>query len=237
MNALILAAGFATRLYPLTRDFPKPLIEIGGQTIIDRLLSQIRTTAPDEIVVVCNRRFERHFRDWRPHDVRLVVNDAQDDASRLGAVGDLALALGNEVRTDHLVAAADNLFDVHFSEVVDHFKAQQRSTVCVWRNPDKEDRRRRGNALIGDGHALVAFEEKPAVPRSEWSSAPLYVYRGEDLARIQEYLVAGGNPDAPGHFVAWLSNQSPMSAFTLSEVPVDIGNHEALARARALYTG
>ncbi len=237
MKALVLAAGFATRLYPLTRDFPKPLIEIGGQTIIDRLLAQIRAVTPDEIVVVCNRRFENHFRNWQPHDVRLVVNEAQDDAARLGAVGDLALALGDEVNSDHLVAAADNLFDVHFPEVVDHFRDLQRSTVCVWRNPDDEDRRRRGNALIGDNHSLVAFEEKPEAPRSEWSSAPLYVYRAEDLARIGEYLAAGGNPDAPGHFVAWLSQQSPMSAFPLAETPVDIGNHEALARARERFTG
>ena len=235
MKAVVLAAGFATRLYPLTRDFPKPFIEIGGISILDRLMLNLAEVALDEIVVVCNRRFETHFRAWRPAHVHLVVNEAFDSSSRLGAVADLALALDASRSADVLVAAADTLFCVSLVDVVAHFQRTRLSTVCVWRNPDPVDRCRRGNVLMDGGGRLLNFVEKPAAPRSEWSSAPLYVYRSEDVDRVTEYLDVGGNRDAPGHFAAWLSHRLPMSTYRLPQEPIDIGNHKALALAREAY--
>ena len=233
MKAVVLAAGFATRLYPLTRHFPKPLLEIGGMPLIDHLLDKLSGVPLTSVAVVCNRRFETEFRRWQPAHVELVVNEAMDNETRLGAIGDLALALGASPQEDMLVAAADSLFEFSLSGFVDHFSASRRSTVCVWHNADEADRRRRGNAIVGAGDELLSFAEKPPEPQSSWSSAPLYAYRAEDAARVHEFLREGGNPDAPGHFVAWLCRQRPMQVYKLAAPPLDIGNHESLAAARA----
>ena len=233
MKAVILAAGFATRLYPLTRNFPKPLLEIGGMPLIDHLLEKLAAVPLTSTAVVCNRRFEAEFRRWCPPHVDLVVNDAMSDDARLGAVGDLGLALSAGPGEDVLVAAADNLFDFSLAGFVQHFAATQISTVCVWHNADETDRRRRGNAVVGAGDELVSFAEKPATPASAWSSAPLYAYSRDDAGRVHDYLREGGNPDAPGHFVAWLCQRRPMQVYRLADPPLDIGNHESLAAARA----
>ncbi len=236
MRAIILAAGFATRLYPLTRHTPKPLLEVGGMTIIDRLLGLLRDHGVADIDVVTNAYFADQFRRWCPADVSLHVSPARSNEERLGAVADLQWVLE---RTEHsrpcLVVAADTLFNFTLGPVLKRFQEAERSLVCVWPNPIPADRSQRGNVVIGANSQIVTFEEKPRHPKSIWSSAPLYCYTPEALGAVAEYLSQGGHADAPGHLLQWLVQQLPVIAYRLVEAPVDIGTPAALKSARLRF--
>ena len=234
MQIVILAAGYATRLYPLTKNFPKPLLDIGGQSILDRLLTQLRKLDVDSIYVVCNKKFEPEFLRWQPGDVKLLTNDSTKAEDRLGAVGDLQFAIAQMPNiSDVLVVAADNLFEVNFDEFLDSAIG---SKICIWHNPDKQDQRKRGNVRINTAGRVEQFIEKPEQSISDWSAAPLYYYAEEDVTRVSEYLALGGNPDAPGHFVEWLAEVTDVNAYILPKRPTDIGTLDALLAARQRFS-
>lgn len=235
MRIIILAAGYATRLYPLTEHQPKPLLEVGGHSIIDRLLQQVRPLTR-EIVVVCNAKFQSVFEAWCPADVTLISNVSQTPEDRLGAVGDLDLVL-QRVGLDEpvLVVAADNLFEPVFSDMLSHALRQQTSAVAVWHNEDPQDCKQRGNVQFDNDSRVRRFVEKPERPDSSWSAAPLYWLLAADLPLVRTYLDGGHNADAPGHLLEWLCQQTAVSAFCLDHRPVDIGTVAALEAARARF--
>lgn len=254
MKALILAAGYATRLYPLTKNFPKPLLEVGEKTILDYLVDQIREIPGiDECHLVTNHRFYGHFRQWakartaaarqagRAHTgVRLDILDdgTTSNEDRLGAVGDILFAvLKRQISDDLLVCAADNIFQFRLRDFVAAFRANPVAHICVREIEDPEDRRRRGIATLdGDGR-VVAFAEKPERPESHWGAPPLYIYPAATLGRIREYLAGGGTADAPGHFVEWLCRVEPVYAYKTRGAVLDIGNPESLEQARRAMEG
>ena len=245
MKAIILAAGYATRLYPLTKNFPKPLLEVGGKTILDYLVDQLKTIAGiDGAYVVTNHRFYGHFADWARTNRAVhtggeieVLNDgttSNDD--RLGAVGDIQFAIdARDIADDVLVLAADNILLFPLQKLVNKFNSNPVSHIAVRYNPDYDDRKRRGNVRLDKDNRVLQFIEKPDKPISEWSALPVYIYPASILPRFEEYIANGGNSDAPGHFLEWLHTCETVYAYNIDGGVLDIGNRESLAEARAFF--
>ena len=241
MKALILAAGYATRLYPLTRHFPKPLLEVGGRTILDRLVDQIVAAAPEaELWLATNARFAGLFEEWarkRRGTPVQVVNDGTDGPEqRLGAIGDLQLLLRASGGADELlVAAADNIFEFDLAAFVQEARRAGGPWVCVHRVEDPARRRRTGIAELDAAGRVIGFEEKPAQPRSEWGVPPLYVLDPPTAGLVSKYLAEGGSPDAPGRFIEWLCPRAIVRAWKIVGHVHDIGTLESLAACRARF--
>ena len=241
MKAIILAAGYATRLYPLTKNFPKPLLEVGGKTILDHLIDQLKNIADiDDIYVVTNHRFHGHFTDWARGN-KAIRSDILDDGTtsnddRLGAVGDIQFVIeARDIADDVLILAADNILLFSLQNFVSTFKSNPASHIAVRHNPDYDDRKRRGNVQLDEDNRVLQFIEKPDRPISEWSASPVYVYPASILPRFKEYIANGGNPDAPGHFLEWLHACEAVYAYNIEVGVLDIGNRESLAEARAFF--
>lgn len=244
MKAIILAAGYATRLYPLTENFPKPLLEVGGKTILDHLIEQIKTIADiDGAYVVTNHRFYGHFADWaranRAHtgvETEILDDGTTSNDDRLGAVGDIQFAIkARDIADDVLVLAADNILLFSLQKLVNTFNSNPFSHIAVRHNPDYDDRKRRGNVQLDGDNRVLQFIEKPERPFSEWSASPIYIYPASILPRFKEYVDNGGNPDAPGHFLEWLHACETVYAYDIDGSVLDIGNRESLAKARAFF--
>lgn len=252
MKAIILAAGYATRLYPLTKDFPKPLLEVGGQTILDHLIDQLKTIPElDHAYLVTNSRFHGHFTEWAQNRAAKAQEAAEahvglrtdilDDGTtsnedRLGGVGDLQYVIkARDILDDILVLAADNILQFSLRPFVNAFKNNPNPYITVRPNPDLEDQKRRGNARLDAENRVIEFVEKPDPAISEWAVPPIYIYPQNVLPRIAEYLDKGGNPDAPGHLIEWLHKQETVYAHKIDGQIIDIGNHESLAEARRIF--
>jgi glucose-1-phosphate thymidylyltransferase len=239
MKALILAAGYATRLYPLTRDFPKPLLEVGGKTILDHLLDQIiPCAAVEEVVIITNHRFAGHFERWRQSAVRSKPVAILDDGTgtnedRLGAIGDVRFAI-RQLRLDGelFVCAADNIVQFPLAGFLEASTPAPR--ICVRWIEELEARRRTGIVTLDASHRVLSFEEKPREPKSHWGVPPLYVYPRGMATWLEEYLEGGGKPDAPGNLVAWLCQRRPVYGYRIEGTVLDIGSLDSLERARAI---
>ena len=241
MKAVLLAAGYATRLHPLTRDRPKPLLEVGGRPLLSHILERVlELPGLSEVVAVGNARFAGQLRAWAegfacPVPLRVLDDGSRNDADKLGASGDLAFALreappGGE---DLVVAAGDNLLGGDLRPLHAAFRATRRPTLVV-----REAEPRPGpspyNALTLDGDRVVGFVEKPAVA-SRLHAIALYFYPPGIEGFLRRYLAGGGNPDAPGHFVAWLVGQTDVRAVRYAGDWFDIGSPETLEAARARF--
>jgi len=236
MKCVILAAGYATRLYPLTENFPKPLLPVGGRPILDWLVGDV-AGAVDEFIVVSNHRFADFFRDWaagRPEPIRVIDDGTSTNETRLGAVRDIRLATEG-CEEDVLVMAGDNLLDFSLLGFVEY--AKRVGTSCVMCHEETSLPALRKTAVIttdGDGR-ITSYEEKPAQPRGTLAVPPFYCYRAEDVGRIGEALEDGCNPDAPGSFAAWLSRRTPMHAWRMTGRRYDIGDLASYERVRGIF--
>lgn len=242
MNALILAAGYATRLYPLTKDFPKPLLEVGGRTILDHLLDQLETIdAIERVWLITNHRFLPHFTRWRDgrsvkKPVELIDDGTRTNDDRLGAVGDLRLALDSiGTGDDLLVTAADNLLEFALADFVDAFQRRPVSHLCVHVVNDPARLRRTGVVVLDQEDRVLEFCEKPAEPPTNLAVPPIYLFARSTLSRVAEYLEGGGSPEAPGHFIEWLCRQEPVHAHRIRGAILDVGTQESLGVARQLF--
>ena len=238
MKCLILAAGYATRLYPLTENFPKPLLKVGSKTILDWLVDDVSPMI-DEFIVVSNHRFARFFDAWaatKPQKITVIDDGTSTNATRLGAVKDIALGLiGNE--DDVLVMAGDNVLDFSLMQFVIFFK--QKAASCVMTHEENSIEKQRKTAIITfDADNLIdSYEEKPEYPKGNHAVPPFYCYRAVDVARINEAITDGCNADAPGSFASWLSQQVPMYAFEMPGKRYDIGDAVSYAQVQAEYKG
>ncbi|MEE3327708.1 MAG: nucleotidyltransferase family protein [Myxococcota bacterium] len=240
MKAYLLAAGFATRMYPLTRDRAKPLLEVGGAPILSHILRRVEVI-PDlsEVVVVGNHRFADALMDWS-HSVscsvpiRVLDDGASEVEERLGALGDLAFALEqvpNEGE-DLLVVAGDNLLDFDLDSYHRDFKAEGSSLLITRRVHLDGGPSPYNEVNLDKTGRVVGFREKPPDPGSSLSAMAVYFLTAENAGLLEEYLAAGGNSDAPGHFIAWLVSVRRVVARPLSGRWFDIGSLEALQAAR-----
>ncbi|MBI3316325.1 MAG: nucleotidyltransferase family protein [Candidatus Omnitrophica bacterium] len=246
MKAVILAAGYATRLYPLTLDTPKCLLSVGGKAMLDHLCENLQgLPAIDEILIVTNAKFFQKLRSWKeksrfsvPID---VLNDGTDsNENRLGAIGDLSLVIEKKrIKTDFLMLAADNLFE----EPLAHFVgfAQSRGRAVSMGVVDIHDAGLAANRFgVVEMSALaevLSFEEKPAHPKSSLIATGIYYFPAFSVAQVREYLAQGNVPDAPGHYLKWLVGRTKIFGFLIKGMWYDIGDLKALEEANRIFKG
>jgi glucose-1-phosphate thymidylyltransferase len=243
VKAVLLCAGFATRLYPLTRDFPKPLLPVAGKPLVEHLVAQMHAAGRvAEIVVVTNGRFESHFTDWvrdlAPRVPRLalslVSDGAQTNETRLGAVHDLALAVERcSLSAPLLVAGGDNLFRFRLSDFLDDHAARPRNLILVYRELDLARLRRSGVAELGPDGRVVRMQEKPEHPAGEHCCPPLYIFEADALRELRTFASEHRGADAPGTFVSWLAARRPVFAHEMQGRRLDVGDVETYRRADA----
>ena len=234
MKALILAAGYATRLRPLTDSMPKMLLPLAERPMLDYLVDRIREVPEiDEIQLVTNARFADAFRDWAPSD--LVVHDdgTTSNEDRLGAIGDIAFAIeqGGLQGEDLLVAAGDNLIGYSLGDFADFWRAKGGSAIAVHQVEDRTLLTQYGIVEVDADDRVVGLEEKPAEPKSNLAATASYLYLGDHLALLSRYLEEGNPPDAPGNFMVWLHAREPVYAFRVSGEWHDIGDLGQLLEA------
>ncbi|PWU21484.1 MAG: nucleoside-diphosphate-sugar pyrophosphorylase [Candidatus Rokuibacteriota bacterium] len=234
---LVLAAGYATRLYPLTLETPKPLLSVGGRPMVENVLNAAEPIGAESTYLVTNSKFVRQFREWAStyeREVRIVDDGTNDDASRRGAIGDLALVVEQErIQDDLVVVAGDNLF----GERLEGFPPRRDAPVLAVYDVGDLERIREYNAIEVDGDGRISFfEEKPAEPRSTLTGIALYSYPRHTLPEIGRYLAEGGNPDQPGRLVQWLYPQMPVYTWRVPGLWFDVGSKDQLAEADRIFS-
>ena len=242
MKCLILAAGYATRMYPLTENFPKPLLKVQGRTILDWLIEDIDTLGVvDEYVVISNHKFAHHFDAWakeRPQKITVVDDGTESNETRLGAVRDIQFAIDAcKLDSDMLVIAGDNLLNFSLTKFISY--AMEKKTSCIMRYYEavKEKLSRSGVATVDENDKIIDMEEKPAQPKSNWCCPPFYYYTREDARLVKKGIEAGCGVDAPGSYIAWLCKQTTVHAMEMPGTRYDIGNLESYEKAQTDYKG
>ena len=246
MNVIILAAGYATRLYPLTLSQPKPLLPVAGKPMVDHVLDNL-TPIPDirRVVIVTNAKFASHFQKWaddyRVRKAKLdftIVNDGStDDSNKLGAIGDLHLVLTQEkIDDDIIVVAGDNLFSQSLEAFGQVCRKRNAPVLAVYDVGNLEEIKKY-NAITIDGEGRITFfEEKPQQPQSTVTGIALYYYPKSTLPLIKQYITEGNNPDQPGRLVQWLYPRLPFYTWQVPGIWFDIGSKEALEEANRVFS-
>jgi glucose-1-phosphate thymidylyltransferase len=236
MKAVILAAGYATRLYPLTHEEPKHLLEVAGRRILDRLLDQLPLAELDAVFVVTNAKFAGRFREWaaaaEPVEVEVIDDGTTSEEDKLGAIGDLALAIRSaELDDDLVVAAGDSLFTERLDGLVELARVRGAAAIAVYDVGDLEAIKRLSAVGVDGSDRVVSLEEKPESPSSTLAGIALYYFPRSVLPLVGEYLEEGNNPDQPGRFVEWLYTRVPVYAWRVPGRWLDIGTPDALDEA------
>jgi len=245
MVAIILAAGYATRLYPLTMDMPKALLEIGGMTMLDRIMEKVNEIdGITKTIVVSNNKFYDHFLRWKEDYNKnscpepglkacagagpVILNDMTDsEQNRLGAIGDIKFAI-DELGIDDevIIIAGDNLFDFSLRGLIDFYRDMDADCIIVKKEADAEMLKRFGVVVTSPDNLVVDFEEKPKKPKSDLAAYAIYVYKRETLPLLDIYINEGNSKDAPGSFPAWLYNKKRLAAYHFKGNCYDIGTPE-----------
>ena len=242
MKCLILAAGYATRLYPLTENFPKPLLKVGNKTILDWLVDDIAAAGlVDEYVVISNHKFAHHFEEWaetRKEQISVVDDCTETNETRLGAVRDIQFAIDAlKLDDDMLVIAGDNVLDFSLTHFIRYADSKQSSAIMRYYEPEEAKLRKCGIVEIDTDDKIISMEEKPAEPKSHWCCPPFYFYTKADAKRIPDAIEQGCGIDAPGSFIAWLATQTTVYAMEMPGSRYDIGNLESYKQVSAIYKG
>lgn len=240
MTGIILAAGYATRMYPLTLNFPKPLLEVGGKKIIDHLLEDGERSGIERFIVVSNHKFISLFREWAEGKENVMVLDdgSVDNEHRVGAVKDIEFAIEKAgIDDDTLILAGDNVLDFSLSSFIEYGKKKGTSCIMRHRESDKARLRKTGVVTIDQSDLVLSMEEKPKEPKSEWAVPPFYYYVKEDLPLIKEGIENGCGTDAPGSFVSYLAERRPVHAFLMPGKRFDVGSIEGYEKIRKEYKG
>ena len=252
MKNIVIAAGYATRLGELTKNFPKPLLKIGDNTILGRMLDDIDTIdAIDEHVIITNHRFAGIFEQWKKDEGRwkkpitIIDDGTETNETRLGAVCDLLLAIdklsnrklsNSKWPDDLLVVAADNLLFFSFQEFVDFAKAKGTSCIMCHEQPSIEKLQRTGVVELDEHNKVLGMEEKPQVPKSHWAVPPFYIYLKKDLDLVRHSVENGCGKDAPGNLSHYMVEHTTMHAWPMTAGRFDIGSLDTYYKALELFT-
>ena len=239
MKCVFLAAGYATRLYPLTENFPKPLLKVGDKPILDWLIDDMNQTGLiDEYIVISNHKFASIFQQWagqKSEKITVLDDGTTSNETRLGAVKDIQFAIEQlHLDDDLLVMAGDNLLDFSLGGFIRYAKEKQSTCVMRYYEADEARLHKTGVAEIDADGRILSMEEKPAQPKSHWCVPAFYYYTREDARLIQKGIESGCGTDAPGSFIAWLCGQTRVYAWEMPGHRYDIGNiesYEAVKRA------
>ena len=246
MKLIILAAGYATRLYPLTLNQPKPLLPIAGRPMVDHVLKSMSSiNSIDHVYLVTNEKFAPHFEDWvnnrNTSDFEVpitVINDhSTNDTNRLGAIGDLSLVISSQKIDDNLiVVAGDNLFSGDLGDYGRTCEEIQIPVLGVYDVGGLEEAAKYGVVEVNSEGRIVTFEEKPTKPKSTLIGIALYYYPKSVVPLIQQYIADGNNPDQPGRLIQWLYPQMPVHTWSVPGTWYDIGSKETLEEADLIFT-
>lgn len=242
MKNIVIAAGYATRLGELTRNFPKPLLKIGDSTILGRMLDDIdRIDCIDEHIIITNHKFAHCFEEWKREQhytkpITIVDDDTETNDTRLGAVCDLLFAMDKlSIDDDMLVVAADNLLFFSFQEFVDFAKEKGTSCIMCHEQPSTEKLQRTGVVMLDDDSRVLNMEEKPQCPQSHWAVPPFYIYMRHDLELIRHAVENGCGKDAPGNLAHYMVDNTVMHAWKMSAGRFDIGSLDTYYEACEKY--
>lgn len=263
MINIVIAAGYATRLGELTKNFPKPLLEIGKTTILGRMLDDIdRIPQITEHVIVTNHKFAHIFEEWAAKQtytkpIRIIDDGTDTNETRLGAVCDLILAIkkslpnpsegeamvlnslpqggGQEGASDLLVVAADNILHFSFQEFVDYAYEKQTSCIMCHEQPSIEKLQRTGVVVLDENNKVLNMEEKPQEPKSHWAVPPFYIYMAKDIPLILDSINNGCGKDAPGNLAHYMVDHTTMHAWPMSAGRFDIGSLDTYEEAKRIY--
>ncbi|HLB18764.1 MAG TPA: nucleotidyltransferase family protein [Gaiellaceae bacterium] len=229
MKALILAAGYATRLRPLTDSIPKQLLPVGGRPMVDWILDRVIETSADEVHLVTNARFAGDFERWAEDKHVLVHNDGtSSNEDRLGAIGDIRFV---GLDDDLLVVAGDNLFDYSLADYEAYWRTRAGSCVAVLDVGDRELAKKYGIVDVDENDRVIGFVEKPEVPSTTLCATATYLYERDHVRLVGQYLEEGNPPDQPGNYVAWLYQREPVYAYRFDGDWYDIGDASQLLEA------
>ena len=238
MKAIVLAAGYAVRLYPLTKDKPKPLLEVKGKTILDHIIGKIEELNVDQIFVVTNNKFYQNFEDWlktASHRIPIkIINDhTTSNEDRKGAIGDIHYVISQEqIDDDLLIIAGDNLFNFSLKEMENEFAELRKNMVALYDVGLLERAKKFGIAELDGNGKMIDFVEKPENPSTTLAATCIYFFPRETIALIDKYLKENNNPDAPGYLIAWLYKNSEVFGKRFTKKWFDIGSFEGLEKAR-----
>ena len=234
MKGIILAAGYATRLYPLTENQPKALLDVGGKPIINYILKELETIPViDEVIVVTNHKFASHFEEWAamqksPLKLTIIDDYTTDDDNKLGAVGDMSYVIDTLGIDDEIfVMAGDNIFTFALKDYYDFYKAKDSDCILVKELSKKSELTRMANVTTDASGKVTYMVEKPKEPVSNLAAFAAYIYKKDTVKLIKQYLDEGNNPDAPGFFPSWLYKKKDVFAYTFEGECYDIGTHES----------
>jgi len=246
MKLIILAAGYATRLYPLTLNQPKPLLPVAGKPMLEHVLDNISTIREiDHAYVVTNAKFVTHFQKWaegyrRPNlnfGFTIVDDKSTDDSNKLGAIGDMHLVLTqHKINEDVIVVGGDNLFSHDLAGFGDYCRQQNAPVTGVYDVGDLEQIKKYNAIDIDENSRISYFEEKPKEPKSTLTGIALYFYPAATLPLIHEYIAEGNNPDQPGRLVQWLYPRVPFYVWKVPGLWFDIGSIETLEEANRVFS-
>ena len=238
MKNIVIAAGYATRLGELTKNFPKPLLKIGENTILGRMLDDIdKIPEIDEHIIITNHKFAGIFEEWASKQsymkpVKIVDDGTETNDTRLGAVCDLLFAMDKlKIDDDMLVVAADNILFFSFQEFVDFAKAKGTSCIMCHEQPSIEKLQRTGVIVLDDSDKVLNMEEKPQEPKSHWAVPPFYIYLKKDLDKVRHSVENGCGKDAPGNLAHYMVEQVEMHAWKMTAGRFDIGSLDTYKEA------
>lgn len=242
MDCILLAAGYATRLYPLTKDKPKALLRLGSKTILDMVMEKIsEINEIDNVYIVTNHIFAELFRKWADSyagrlNVSVIDDGTTSNDNRLGAIGDMHYVIRQKnINNDIFVLASDNAFRFSLTDMIKLFYSSGCDTISAHYIEDLETLKSMGVLRLDENNFVTEFTEKPPKPQSHYGAPPFYAYRKETLGLIDRYLEEGNNPDAPGHFIPWLITKTKVKAFTFDEMIIDIGTPAAYEEAQIYF--
>ena len=242
MKCLILAAGYATRLYPLTENFPKPLLSVGEKTILDWLVDDIdASNAVDEYVVISNHKYAHHFEDWaktKEQKVTVVDDGTSSNETRLGAVKDIQFAIeALGIDDDMLVIAGDNVLDFSLNKFIFYAKKKQSSCIMRYYEPEEKKLLKSGVVDIDASDRVISMTEKSPAPATHWCCPPFYYYTKEDARLVKSGIESGCGTDAPGSYIAWLCTQTTVHAMEMPGKRYDIGDLASYGAVKTEYKG
>ncbi len=242
MKNVIIAAGYATRLYPLTENFPKPLLQVGKRSILERMLDDIDPIGDvEEHIIVTNHKFAPIFEQWLSttsysKPIRIIDDGTTSNENRLGAVRDLLLAIETcKIDDDMMVLAADNILSFSFQGFVDFFKQKASSVIMCYHEPELKRLQRTGVIAVNDEMRVLQMQEKPEKPVSELAVPPFYIYKQDDLPLIKDCMNHGCGFDAPGNLAHYLVDCTSIYAWRMPGTRYDIGSLDSYEEAQRLF--
>ncbi len=243
LDVILLAAGYSTRLYPLTKNFPKPLLEVAGKPVITNIVEKLEALKEiDKVYVVTNNRYYNRFIEWKKSlktklKIEIINDGTLHEKDKLGAIGDISLVLKlKSPDSDILIIAGDNLFSSSLNPFYNYFKGKNENVIVIDELPTLEQAKRHGVVDLDRDSKIISLIEKPENPKSKLIAHVVYLLKKKSINKIKKYLDEGNNQDAPGYFLQWLYKKDAVYGFKIDGKIFDIGTPETLEKARREFT-